>query len=288
MAYYAGEGCLERAGAAAPSRGERVARVVAHVRVLTLLSVLQGLIWCAAVALCLGGVGFEGFGAMQVVALAARTSKRTTQALGHCLALACCEWPPQLVRLCSSANNNNNARPSSATELRRRRQAFAVASYYVEMGMDVLEQGAVVLLYVAGVLLGGLKLSAGSVLISVYAQQTHAQLRAKLRQHAEWRRVRKALDTRTLFRVAAQEDVTRHDDICCICHDTFALVSGGGRGGGDDDDQNDATQRTLGKDTPVALPRCAHLLHKGCLQLYLDNTLMRTRRVSRHESSPVV
>ena len=62
-------------------------------------------------------------------------------------------------------------------------------------------------------------------------------------------------DERALFVPASPDVVERYDDICVICHDNFEVDGA----------------RRLTRTTPIKLPRCAHLLHRGCLEVCLEN-----------------
>ena len=103
---------------------------------------------------------------------------------------------------------------------------------------------------------GALEPTAGSVLFSLYAQHAFGKLRAKVAYHREWLQLNtRAKDERALFVPASEAVVERYDDICVICHDNFEVDGA----------------RRLTRTTPIKLPRCAHLLHRGCLEVCLEN-----------------
>ena len=81
------------------------------------------------------------------------------------------------------------------------------------------------------------------------------KLRAKVAYHREWLQLNtRAKDERALFVPASEAVVERYDDICVICHDNFEVDGA----------------RRLTRTTPIKLPRCAHLLHRGC-EVCLEN-----------------
>ena len=266
------------ADAAAPGVGYAAAsrRAAGHARLLGLLVVLEAVAlastaWIVRLAYAHGGAT----AALQAVALALRTAKRTTQALLHHGASLALGGEGRLFGRLARYHVDDAFGTADSEVLKRRfatarRRAarlrdaddgrFRVASYGVEFCADVAEMAFILAWYALELVSGSLELSAGSMLFSVYAQQAHARLRARLAYHREWAAARRDLDARSLFAPADDDAVRAYDDICVICHDGFAVAAR---------DENGA--RTLDAQTPVRLPRCAHLLHRSCLQVCLQH-----------------
>ena len=132
----------------------------------------------------------------------------------------------------------------------------AVASYYCELGCHCIELVVALAWYGYELIRGALEPTAGSVLFSLYAQHAFGKLRAKVAYHREWLQLNtRAKDERALFVPASADVVEGYDDICVICHDNFEVDGA----------------RRLTRTTPIKLPRCAHLLHRGCLEVCLEN-----------------
>ncbi|KAH8051921.1 hypothetical protein JL720_15035 [Aureococcus anophagefferens] len=162
--------------------------------------------WIVRLAYAHGGAT----AALQAVALALRTAKRTTQALLHgaSLALAAGRLFGMLARYhvddaFGTADGEVLKRRFAAARRRAARlraddQRFRVASCGVEFCADVAEMAFI------------LACSARAA-------------RARLAYHREWAPL--ATRPRSLFAPADDDAVRAYDDICVICHDGFAVAA---------------------------------------------------------------
>ncbi|CAH0378013.1 unnamed protein product [Pelagomonas calceolata] len=193
---------------------------------------------------------------LRAAALCARTVSRTTQVFLH----VCCTLIFGKDAMLVSALRRPT-REAFALEWRFHARAKpsprrAVASYYCELWCHCIELVVALAWYGYELIRGALEPTAGSVLFSLYAQHAFGKLRAKVAYHREWLQLNtRAKDERALFVPASEAVVERYDDICVICHDNFEVDGA----------------RRLRRTTPIKLPRCAHLLHRGCLEVCLEN-----------------
>jgi hypothetical protein len=193
---------------------------------------------------------------LRAAALCARTVSRTTQVFLH----VCCTLLFGKDAMLVSALRRPT-REAFALDWRFHARAKsspkrAVASYYCELGCHCIELVVALAWYGYELIRGALEPTAGSVLFSLYAQHAFGKLRAKVAYHREWLQLNtRAKDERALFVPASEAVVERYDDICVICHDNFEVDGA----------------RRLTRTTPIKLPRCAHLLHRGCLEVCLEN-----------------
>lgn len=244
-----------------------------HARLFGLLAAMQALVVLVARRLVSAAYAERGpLAALQLLALSARASKRTTQALAHHLALGCFELPRALRRasdrlrftLWGAAGLGGRRRTKPKTDA-----ALGVATYYVEFLTDVVELSIVLLWYAVELVWGASRMTTGSVFFSVFAHQAAARLRARVAFHRKWTRARRDLSSRDLFRPATLPDLQAYDDCCLVCMDDLRP----------DDTADDADQGGEGgRDDRARLPvrlNCGHILHLGCLQLYVDTSHTR-------------
>lgn len=216
---------------------------------------------------------------LRAVALCARTVSRTTQVfLHHCCSLlfgrdrmliaavfryaSAVFTGPLSLRYGRWLATPQDAADAFAGALRRHAATKpnprrAVASYYCEFSCNCVDLVVAMTWYAAELVRGALEPTVGSVLFSLYAQHAFGRLRVKIAYHRDWRAQNaRAKDNRALFEPAADDVVASYDDICVICHDGFEVPTG---------------SRRLTRDTPIQLPRCAHILHRQCLEVCLEN-----------------
>lgn len=245
-----------------PSYAAAYHRVRAHLLLLVCVGVLEGVVVAASVYFfrtrCHVGASWRACLSqkLRAAALCARTVSRTTQVFLH----QCCSLLFGRDRMLVAAVYGRwdafaaTLRRHAATKPNPRR---AVASYYCEFSCNSVELVVAMTWYAAELVRGALEPTAGSVLFSLYAQHAFGRLRAKIAYHRDWRAQNaRAKDDRALFEPATDDVVTSYDDICVICHDGFEVPTG---------------SRRLTRDTPIQLPRCAHILHRQCLEVCLEN-----------------
>lgn len=206
-------------------------RAFQHARLFGLLGSIQLVVVMVSMSLLRSAYKNQGLlAALQLVALSARASKRTTQALAHQLALAYFELPNALRRVASRCRALIFGAAAERRRPRRHRvrynAAFGLATYYIEHVTDVCELSLILFWYAIELVSGtSSSLTTGSVLFSVLAQQAHSRLRARMAFHNRWLKARAALQTNSLFKLATQSDVDQYDDVCVVCMDDLVLPS---------------------------------------------------------------
>ena len=117
--------------------------------------------------------------------------------------------------------------------------------------VDAVETLGVAVLFSLHLYNGSLSFSVSDSLYALWVKACVIQTAKKISKHLHWIKVWRELES--TYRTATPEEVASVSDICVVCHDNFDAAAANG------------------PNTPVLLPKCEHMFHRGCFQSFLES-----------------